>query len=104
MVTIKRILCPVDFFPNSDTAAQYAADLATNFNATSHLGHAPMHVMPDGEQHSTGSRGARGHEGEAGQESTTRKARGLAVPAELRHNGGHGAAIRRRAVDHRRSE
>jgi len=46
MVTIKRILCPVDFFPSSDTAVQYAADLATKFNATIHLVHVVMHVMP----------------------------------------------------------
>jgi nucleotide-binding universal stress UspA family protein len=46
MISIKRILCPVDFFPNSDTAVQYAADLATKFGATIHMVHVVMHVMP----------------------------------------------------------
>jgi nucleotide-binding universal stress UspA family protein len=46
MLTIKKILCPVDFFPNSDKAVQYAADLAEKFGATVHLVHVVMHVMP----------------------------------------------------------
>ncbi|HYR84642.1 MAG TPA: universal stress protein [Terriglobia bacterium] len=46
MPTIKKILCPVDFFPHSDAAVQYAADLATQFGATIHLVHVVMHVMP----------------------------------------------------------
>jgi nucleotide-binding universal stress UspA family protein len=40
MITIKRILCPVDFFPASDRAVKYAAGLAANYGARVHLLHA----------------------------------------------------------------
>src|SRR5262245_15407150 len=33
MVTIKKILCPVDFFPASEAAVNYAAGLAANYDA-----------------------------------------------------------------------
>ena len=39
MITIKKILCPVDFFPASDRAVKYAAGLAKNYDATLHLLH-----------------------------------------------------------------
>lgn len=39
MVTIKKILCPVDFFPASDAAVTYAAGLAANYDAEIHLLH-----------------------------------------------------------------
>jgi nucleotide-binding universal stress UspA family protein len=39
MITIKKILCPVDFFPASDAAVNYAAGLAANYDATVHLLH-----------------------------------------------------------------
>ena len=39
MITIKNILCPVDFFPASDAAVVYAAGLASNYDATVHLLH-----------------------------------------------------------------
>src|SRR5215510_807356 len=39
MITIKRILCPVDFFPASDAAVGYAAGLAANYDAVVHLLH-----------------------------------------------------------------
>jgi nucleotide-binding universal stress UspA family protein len=39
MITIKKILCPVDFFPASDAAVQYAAGLAANYDASLHLLH-----------------------------------------------------------------
>jgi nucleotide-binding universal stress UspA family protein len=39
MITIKKILCPVDFFPASDAAARYAASLASNYDAKLHLLH-----------------------------------------------------------------
>jgi nucleotide-binding universal stress UspA family protein len=39
MVNIKTILCPVDFFPASDAAVNYAAGLAKNYEATIHLLH-----------------------------------------------------------------
>ena len=39
MITINKILCPVDFFPASDAAVNYAAGLAENYEATIHLLH-----------------------------------------------------------------
>jgi nucleotide-binding universal stress UspA family protein len=39
MITINKILCPVDFFPASDAAVNYAAGLAENYDATIHLLH-----------------------------------------------------------------
>jgi nucleotide-binding universal stress UspA family protein len=39
MITIKSILCPVDFFPASDAAVNYAAGLAANYDAAVHLLH-----------------------------------------------------------------
>src|SRR5262245_37645537 len=39
MITIKTILCPVDFFPASDAAVNYAAGLAANYSATVRLFH-----------------------------------------------------------------
>jgi len=39
MITINKILCPVDFFPASDAAVNYAAGLAENYGATIHLLH-----------------------------------------------------------------
>jgi nucleotide-binding universal stress UspA family protein len=39
MITIKTILCPVDFFPASDAAVTYAAGLAENYDAGIHLLH-----------------------------------------------------------------
>jgi nucleotide-binding universal stress UspA family protein len=39
MITIKTILCPVDFFAASDAAVSYAAGLAGNYGAGIHLLH-----------------------------------------------------------------
>ena len=39
MIAIKKILCPVDFFPASDAAVSYAAALAGNYEASIHLLH-----------------------------------------------------------------
>jgi nucleotide-binding universal stress UspA family protein len=39
MITITKILCPVDFFPASDAAVNYAAGLAENYDASVHLLH-----------------------------------------------------------------
>ena len=39
MITIKKILCPVDFFPASDAAVMYAGSLAKNYDAVIHLLH-----------------------------------------------------------------
>ena len=39
MITITKILCPVDFFPASDAAVSYAAGLAANYDAMLHLLH-----------------------------------------------------------------
>ena len=45
MITIKRILCPVDFFPASDRAVKYAAGLAANYGARVHLLHAVAPIV-----------------------------------------------------------
>src|SRR5215831_11241590 len=39
MITIKNILCPVDFFPASNAAVNYGAGLAANYDAVIHLLH-----------------------------------------------------------------
>src|SRR5213078_3183022 len=39
MITVKKILCPVDFFPASDAAVSYAAELAGNYDASVQLLH-----------------------------------------------------------------
>jgi nucleotide-binding universal stress UspA family protein len=39
MITINKILCPVDFFPASDAALSYATGLASNYGAKLHLLH-----------------------------------------------------------------
>jgi nucleotide-binding universal stress UspA family protein len=39
MIAINKILCPVDFFPASDAAVNYATGLARNYNARLHLLH-----------------------------------------------------------------
>jgi nucleotide-binding universal stress UspA family protein len=39
MINIKKILCPVDFFPASDAAVNYAAGLAATYDAAVHLLH-----------------------------------------------------------------
>ena len=48
MITIKKILCPVDFFPASDAAVNYAAGLAAHYEAAIHLLHVvtPMATGP----------------------------------------------------------
>jgi nucleotide-binding universal stress UspA family protein len=44
MVNVKKILCPVDFFPASDAAVRYATGLAANYGAAIHLVHVVMPV------------------------------------------------------------
>jgi nucleotide-binding universal stress UspA family protein len=39
MIMIKKILCPVDFFPASDMAVDYAATLAARYGAKMYLLH-----------------------------------------------------------------
>jgi len=46
MITIDRILCPVDFFAASDKAVHYAAGLAEIYNAKLYLLHAVAPVVP----------------------------------------------------------
>ena len=46
MITIKKILCPVDFFPASGRAVNYAAGLAANYGATIHLLHVVTPAIP----------------------------------------------------------
>ena len=47
MITINKILCPVDFFPASDTAVSYAVDLGANYSATIHLLHVITPILPN---------------------------------------------------------
>jgi nucleotide-binding universal stress UspA family protein len=46
MITIKKILCPVDFFPASEAAVEYAAALASNYEAELHLLHVVATIVP----------------------------------------------------------
>ena len=46
MITINKILCPVDFFPASDAAANYAVGLAANYDARLHLLHVITPLLP----------------------------------------------------------
>jgi nucleotide-binding universal stress UspA family protein len=46
MITIHKILCPVDFFPASDAAVNYAAGLAANYDASVHLFHVITPLLP----------------------------------------------------------
>lgn len=46
MITMKKILCPVDFFPASDAAVTYAAGLAANYGARVHLLHVITPLLP----------------------------------------------------------
>jgi nucleotide-binding universal stress UspA family protein len=46
MINIERILCPVDFFPASDKAVDYAAGLAEIYNAKVFLLHAVVPIVP----------------------------------------------------------
>jgi universal stress protein A len=46
MIHIKRILCPVDFFPASDKAVLYAAELAKDYDAKIHLLHVVTPLLP----------------------------------------------------------
>lgn len=46
MITIKKILCPVDFFPASDAAVMYAAGLASNYDARLNLFHVIGPILP----------------------------------------------------------
>ena len=46
MINIDRILCPVDFFPASDKAVDYAAGLAEIYNARVFLLHAVVPMVP----------------------------------------------------------
>ena len=52
MTKIKKILCPVDFFPASIQAVNYAARLASNNNASVYLLHVMAPVIDDPYSHS----------------------------------------------------
>src|SRR5262249_50048309 len=47
MITINKTLCPVDFFPASDAAVNYAAGLAANYESVVRLLHV-LSPMPAG--------------------------------------------------------
>jgi nucleotide-binding universal stress UspA family protein len=46
MISITKILCPVDFFPASDAAVNYAVGLAANYDARIHLLHVITPLLP----------------------------------------------------------
>jgi len=46
MISISKILCPVDFFPASDAAVNYAVGLAANYDARIHLLHVVAPLVP----------------------------------------------------------
>ena len=46
MITISKILCPVDFFPASDAAVNHAVGLAANYEARIHLVHVITPLLP----------------------------------------------------------
>ena len=46
MIKLASILCPVDFFPASERAFDYAVALARNYDSTLHLLHVVSAVMP----------------------------------------------------------
>lgn len=46
MIKLQNILCPVDFFPASERAFEYAVALARNYDARLHLLHVVSAVMP----------------------------------------------------------
>ena len=48
MISINKILCPVDFFPASDAAVHYATSLAANYEAKVHLLHVVTPFVPMG--------------------------------------------------------
>jgi nucleotide-binding universal stress UspA family protein len=52
MISIKKILCPVDFFPASEAAVNYAAGLAANYEAGIHLLHVVTPVVTGGYEYS----------------------------------------------------
>src|SRR5690242_8676851 len=56
MISIKKILCPVDFFPASDAAVNYAAGLAANYDAGIHLLHVVTPVVTGGFEYSLDTR------------------------------------------------
>jgi universal stress protein A len=51
MISIRRILCPVDFSPTAEHALRYGLELARGMGAELHLLHVfqlPIYAMPDG--------------------------------------------------------
>jgi len=46
MISIKKILCPVDFFPAAEMAVNYATGLAAHYEAKVHLLHVVNAVIP----------------------------------------------------------
>jgi len=48
MITISKILCPVDFFPASDAAVNYAVGLAAIYDAEIHLLHVVSPIATGG--------------------------------------------------------
>ena len=55
MITVNKILCPVDFFPASDAAMSYATRLALNYGAKLHLLHVVAPLLRDAYEFQMGT-------------------------------------------------
>jgi nucleotide-binding universal stress UspA family protein len=89
MITIKRILCPVDFFPASAKAVNYAAGLAAIYDAKIHLAHCVTPVLLAAYEYPIDTVGiAKNMKDAASKEmeklASKLKARGLRVETEVR--------------------
>jgi nucleotide-binding universal stress UspA family protein len=102
MITIKKILCPVDFFPASDMAVDYATGLALNYDAKIHLLHVVMPGVPPAYEYPVNSGEiVKSMEDAAAKEIdnivTRVKAAGVAVESEVRVGDVHDEI--KRAID-----
>jgi nucleotide-binding universal stress UspA family protein len=89
MIAIKRILCPVDFFPASAKAVNYAAGLAAIYDAKMHLVHSVTPVLLAAYEYPVDTVGvAKTMKDAASKEmeklASKLKARGLKVETEVR--------------------
>jgi nucleotide-binding universal stress UspA family protein len=94
MITIKRILCPVDFFPASDRAVKYAAGLAANYGARVHLLHALAPIVSTPYEYPIATAEIMRAAGKASAEEMKKlaarvEAKGVKVETELRPGAVH---------------
>src|SRR5438128_466027 len=88
MITMEKILCPVDFFPASDEAVTYAAGLAANYDASIHLLHVVTPIAAGTYEYAIDSDVMRSMEEKSMEElnklAPRVKKAGVAVTSELR--------------------